>query len=147
MREVRGCTRRVARQTTVILDPDSNFGVTKVGRYVGRGRVVNLYGLVGCDVVGGAGGHAEEVLVRHALGNVRGWVEIDELCIYHGYRRQTQIYLLYVMFERGILLSITMTCEATKHSDGTWAKHPVSLIIGRVEGSCLGSTEGRYLQR
>ena len=32
---------------------------------MGRGRTVDLYGLVSCDVVGRARGHAEEVLICH----------------------------------------------------------------------------------
>ena len=54
---------------------------------MGWGRLVDLYGLVGGGVVGGAGGHAKEVLVCHALGKV--WVETEQLCAFrcnrHGY--------------------------------------------------------------
>ena len=42
---------------------------------MGWGRLVDPYGLVGGGVVGGAGGHAKEVLVCHALGKV--WVGGD----------------------------------------------------------------------
>lgn len=49
---------------------------------MGWGGRVDLYGLVGSGVVGGAGGHAEEVLVCHALGKGGGLGKIGQLCAY-----------------------------------------------------------------
>lgn len=69
--EVGGCIGRIARETTIILDPDRDFGVTQGCGYMGGGGLVDLDGLVGGGVIGGAGGHAEEILVCHALGKMR----------------------------------------------------------------------------
>ena len=38
---------------------------------MGGGGLVDLDGLVGGGVVGGAGGHAEEILVCHTWGKMR----------------------------------------------------------------------------
>lgn len=70
VREVCRCSRRLARETSIVLDPDRDFGVTDGGGYVGWGGLVDLYGLVGGGVVGGTGGHAEEILVCHVRSKV-----------------------------------------------------------------------------
>lgn len=81
MGEVWGCIGRVPRQTTIILNSDRDFGVTSGGGYVGWDRLVDLYSLVGGGVVGGAGGHAEEVLVCHASGKLRAGEDWTVRCL------------------------------------------------------------------
>ena len=51
---------------------------------MGWSGLVDLYGLVGGVVVGGAGGHAEQISVCHALGKVsvnRDWTTMGLSCL------------------------------------------------------------------